>query len=123
MVIAIVEHYFEQPFDSLQLTICQEPRPSGLVVQQRRFVPVVDPFQISIGRATHIVPGAPIAFAHKTQIDADSVFLSISIEDSVALVVSGLTNEPAENPPRLSRIDNPGISIDAINGQDILFGK
>lgn len=109
MALVVVEDHLEHPARVLDLSRSQEPRPLARVVQQRRAVAVADALEVAVRRSSDVVSVSTVALLRLAQVDARSVFAPVAVEDRVALVVAGLADEPAEDPPGIARIRDPRL--------------
>lgn len=92
-------------------------------VEQRRTVAVADALEIAIGRPPRISAVAPVTLVGAGEIDAGAVLGLVLVEHGVALVVTGLADQPAEDPPMVGRVGDAGVRVLAVQGQDVVVGN
>ncbi len=94
---AVVEDYLEHRAGTVNLSTAQEGGAPSLVVKQRYSVSVKDMLQVAVGRAAGIIESSTIALAGPGEISADAILFFVLIENTVALVIAGLADQPTEN--------------------------
>ena len=92
------------------------------VVQQWHSVAVADSLEIAVRRAAWVVAIAPVAFVGAGQIDADAVLGFVFVENGVALVVTGFTNQPREDAQGIDRVGDARVRVFAVEGEDVVLG-
>ncbi len=125
-MIAVVEHDLEHPVGirdlRIDLRLVHKTRAAAGAVEERRAVAVVDTLQVAVGRAPRVVPGAAVAFVRTAEIDADAVFRLVAVEHGIALVVSHLADQPAEDAFCIQGIGDPRVRVEPVDDEDVVLG-
>ena len=121
IVIAIVEHDLEHPVGCGNLRLAEEPRPMAAVVQQRSAVAVLNSFEVTIDRATPVIGRTAVALVGLAEVGSNPVFRLVLIENSVALIVTRLADQPSEDASCIRRVEDARIGVMAIEGEDVVL--
>src|SRR5688500_9173091 len=92
-------------------------------VQQGQAIAVADALEIAVGGASGIIAIASIALVGSSQVNTRAVLWLVGVKDSIPLVIARLADQPAEYALAISRIDNTGVGILAVNREDIVLGN
>lgn len=69
-----------------------------------------------------ITPFSTITLVRLCQINLRAVFTLVLVHDSIALIITRFTDQPAKKPFRIIRIGDPGFFVLAMDRENVVFG-